>query len=220
MWKMRQLHTGQKMTVRSKKSVRFNDTIHLQYFSPNDRPTALSVSRITLVNFPCNSLIRQYLPVRVDDAYLSRQGLQGVIKVHNIAFEKEVAVRFTFDAWLTYAEVLASYTGSTPEYDLFHFVIRAPLAIIATLDFCARYKVGGQELWDNNCGQNYRVQFKPAQSGETFQDRISELATPVIANCLRINSTTYNDLIRRYCFYQGESGRDATWSSRTIPGVA
>ena len=88
----------------------------------------------------------------------------GKVRVKNLAFSKSIAVRFTFDSWQTTSEVTGKYVESlSPEFDRFAFTIRLNdlLARIEgkTLVLAVRYSVNGQEIWDNNGGQNYLATF-------------------------------------------------------------
>ena len=91
--------------------------------------------------------------------------IQGRVRVKNIAFEKWVAVRFTFDWWQTTSEVTARYAQTLEGgvYDIFAFTIRLNdmLARIEekTLFMAVRYTVAGREIWDNNDNQNFQVKF-------------------------------------------------------------
>ncbi|KAJ2559443.1 hypothetical protein EV175_000336 [Coemansia sp. RSA 1933] len=111
--------------------------------------------------------------VELADNRRSSAALRGTIKVHNIAFEKCVSVRYSFDQWRTAEETSASYIrtlldsqGSRPGVDRFVFAIALPPSLLAaslpaTVALCVRYSVAGAEHWDNNSGSNYI--FKIAQ---------------------------------------------------------
>ena len=130
--------------------------------------------QIELPNFPADDqLSRRDLPVRVESVYLASSGkiLIGKVLVKNIAFNKWVAVRFTFDHWQTVSEVAATYDSSQgdgninndPGWDPFIFNIK--LVDFTNLEnrrmlFCVRYNVADQEFWDNNYGSNYLVEFR------------------------------------------------------------
>ncbi|KAJ2746088.1 hypothetical protein GGI20_001640 [Coemansia sp. BCRC 34301] len=92
--------------------------------------------------------------------------LRGTIKVHNIAFEKSVAVRFSFDQWKTAHEAPAVFSRTLlepqmgrPGVDRFVFTLALPTSVTVSLPasvaLCARYSVAGAEHWDNNNGANY-----------------------------------------------------------------
>lgn len=126
--------------------------------------------QIELPNFPTGDLANHRdLYVRVESVHLSPngRGLIGKILVKNIAFEKWVAVRFTFDHWQTVSEVSATYDSADTDkiagYDRFIFNIK--LQDFTNLEnrqlfFCVRYNAADQEFWDNNYGSNYQVEFR------------------------------------------------------------
>ena len=99
--------------------------------------------------------------------------LSGSILVRNLAYEKRVSVRFTFDDWETVSETFASFHEDPPDCmrlrqrQLDRFVFHIPLEqfvgttpIGKELLFCIRYQVSRQEFWDNNHGSNYSVKFE------------------------------------------------------------
>lgn len=106
--------------------------------------------------------------------------LHGTVLVRNVAFGKNVVVRYTTDNWETASEIIAAYSASLPAgiipgasdvpWDKFTFTIK--LDDIErnlpnrTLYCVVRYDAFGVgEWWDNNNGQNYRVEFeRPASS--------------------------------------------------------
>lgn len=124
---------------------------------------------VIATNFAQNSAGRQNLFARVEQLRLSEdcQNLIGAIAVANIAFEKYIAARFTFDNWQTISEVTAEYKNTQKEppvdrYDQFEFAIKIPDHANLqgkTLILCVRYQVNGQEYWDNNLGENFHLKF-------------------------------------------------------------
>lgn len=106
-------------------------------------------------------------PIRLESLGLSPSGcsITGTIAVLNIAFQKEVFVRFTFDDWKTISNVAAEhchsvYMRNSIVSDLFNFIIdkdSLPLDTRGDLQVCACYRVLDYEYWDNNGGKNYRV---------------------------------------------------------------
>ncbi|XP_071616361.1 protein phosphatase 1 regulatory subunit 3D [Heliangelus exortis] len=93
-------------------------------------------------------------------------GLNGTIQVCNVAFEKQVSVRYTFNQWKSLHEVCAHWQSSIPEkkgqgqVDVFTFFLPVPpflLQLSSVVQFAARYQVNGREYWDNNRGQNYSL---------------------------------------------------------------
>ncbi|KFQ60311.1 Protein phosphatase 1 regulatory subunit 3D, partial [Pelecanus crispus] len=93
-------------------------------------------------------------------------GLSGTIQVCNVAFEKQVSVRYTFNEWKSIHEVCAHWHSSIPEknghgqVDVFTFFLPVPpflLQLCSVVQFAARYQVNGREYWDNNRGKNYSL---------------------------------------------------------------
>ncbi|TRM59842.1 putative phosphatase regulatory subunit-domain-containing protein [Schizophyllum amplum] len=89
-----------------------------------------------------------------------QSNIVGMARVRNLAFEKRLAARFTFDAWQTTSEVTAKYASSiSDEFDRFSFTIRLD-------DIMARVEgktiVAGRDIWDNNNDANYVATFRKA----------------------------------------------------------
>uniref|UniRef100_W5LTQ0 Protein phosphatase 1 regulatory subunit 3E n=1 Tax=Astyanax mexicanus TaxID=7994 RepID=W5LTQ0_ASTMX len=87
--------------------------------------------------------------------------LSGLVRVLNMAFEKSVTLRYTINNWATFVDAPASYVPESSDgiTDKFCFKIVTPMFLEAggTLQFAVKYRVDGQEFWDNNGGSNYRV---------------------------------------------------------------
>lgn len=103
--------------------------------------------------------------VRLEQMQLSNDNtsLIGWVAVANLAFEKDVSCRYTFDNWGTYFDVTAQYVSKNQQnQDRFTFNISPPDP--ANLEskamyFCIRYKVKEMVFWNNNSGSNFRVDF-------------------------------------------------------------
>jgi hypothetical protein len=175
------------------KSVHFNDDLEqVRHFLQVDRPIAVDAGSpvfedddidypfedysrvrryewaIRLSNFPADTAERLAKPVRVEKLWLSSdyKSLLGSVAVANLAFQKHVTARFTFDYWKTVSELVAEYTppmkNGNDGYD--RFTIQVRLSDLANLEsktlfLCVRYNVNGQEFWDNNNHTNYQIDF-------------------------------------------------------------
>lgn len=126
---------------------------------------------IAVNNFPQENPIRKALPARLERLWMSpdQKSLIGSVAVANLAFQKLVVCRFTFDYWKTTSEVVAEYAHeirpkfSEVGHDRFQFTIKlSDLANLEskTLYLCIRYNVNGLEYWDNNHGINFQVDFR------------------------------------------------------------
>ncbi|KAH8656480.1 putative phosphatase regulatory subunit-domain-containing protein, partial [Ilyonectria robusta] len=91
---------------------------------------------ILAANFLQDSTSRKCQPVYIERMWLSRDEmqLQGSVMVQNMAFQKSVTCRFTFDCWVTVSEVSAEYSpqdslSQVPlGCDRFTFCIQLPSA--------------------------------------------------------------------------------------------
>ena len=99
----------------------------------------------------------------------------GTVLVANVAFEKRVTVRCTFDFWRSFVDVAAVYvTTGCPGTDLFAFEVEPDMkAVVAEhsapqrnggrFQFAIRYQYRAHsdavwaEHWDNNDGRNYQM---------------------------------------------------------------
>lgn len=89
-------------------------------------------------------------------------GVTGTVKVKNLAYDKEVIVRASSDAWKTHEDIHCTFVdqpGNGPLvalvlYDTFRFKLTLPVKS-DEIQFCVRYKVGVDEYWDNNEEKNY-----------------------------------------------------------------
>lgn len=179
------------------KAVHFNEDIEqVRHFLQVDRPMAVSAGsspvetydseseypfsdkkkanvtewEIKTTNFPHNNQDRQHQPIRVEKIFLAadQKMLVGVVAVANIAFQKWVTARFTFDYWKTTSEVACEFNHDIRKqqvndgFDRFNFNIKlADQAHLETktLLICVRYNTNGQEFWDSNNNMNYQVDF-------------------------------------------------------------
>lgn len=108
--------------------------------------------------------------IKVETVYLStdRRSLIGRVAVRNLSFQKSVCVRYTLDHWRTTSETGAEYTQDVRKkhrddpFDRFLFSIKIDDfngVTDKTMFFCVRYNTAGQDYWDSNGGQNFRVEF-------------------------------------------------------------
>ncbi|XP_021110862.1 protein phosphatase 1 regulatory subunit 3D [Heterocephalus glaber] len=90
-------------------------------------------------------------------------GVSGVVRVRNVAFEKQVAVRYTFSGWRSAQEAQARWrgpAGARGSEDVFAFGFPVPpflLELGSQVHFAVRYRVAGAEYWDNNGGRDYSL---------------------------------------------------------------
>lgn len=120
---------------------------------------------LRLPNFPSPVNLNQEACLEKLEMAPDGKSLRGMIRVQNISFQKWVAVRFTLDHWLTVSEVSADHHESIVggKADRFVFSIRLQ-DLLAKIEekvmfIAVRYRIEGREIWDNNGGENYRIEF-------------------------------------------------------------
>ena len=82
--------------------------------------------------------------------------LEGSILVKNLAYEKQVAIVYSLNSG-EWREAFAGYKGpSANGFERWTFKVQ-PVTYGPTIQFAVRYRVAGQEFWDNNGGADYRI---------------------------------------------------------------
>ena len=115
--------------------------------------------------------------VCLENVVASQNSLWGTIKVKNIAYHKRILVRYTLDGWGSCTEIEATYVPESNDgsSDRFSFAITVPEYFLVTggaLEFCIRYETNGQEFWDSNCGENFKVECKESKTVHKMTDSI------------------------------------------------
>ena len=100
--------------------------------------------------------------VCLENIVFSTFAIAGTVKVRNLAFAKDVRVRYTLNEWRTYQDIWADYVpdssnGKTDRFQ-FRFTVPQDFRIADGIEFAIRYRVAGKEFWDNNSRRNYRIE--------------------------------------------------------------
>lgn len=82
----------------------------------------------------------------------------GVV-VKNLAYNKEIKVRYTTDNWATYKEANLSYYRSSTDGSMEYWTTDIDGDDSDGFQYCISYTVNGKTYWDNNFGQNYNGSF-------------------------------------------------------------
>ncbi len=168
----------------ARKTVRFEDSNleEVRHFSEADSPLKIQAPdsaslysptsctpAMKVIEFPAYSHARLLQPIRLVRIWFSPDLVMflGSITVANFPGHKYVALRFTFDDWKTMYEARGRCTDQSAEQctarEHICFVVSIDLTKFATsqpraIGCCARYHVRGCEYWDNNDGENFRIQ--------------------------------------------------------------
>ncbi|KAL9557768.1 hypothetical protein MBANPS3_001238 [Mucor bainieri] len=136
---------------------------------------SLSLPNWPLAIHPARRFISQMVSLESLVWNHSLQVVQGRVLVHNLAFEKKVTVRCSFDDWKTWADVDAYYKESALHaglsdvnnnnaFDRFVFELHVPNVHAFSCSMAVRYQTLGQDYWDNNNGNNFTAQSMPLGS--------------------------------------------------------
>ncbi|RVE59282.1 hypothetical protein OJAV_G00186740 [Oryzias javanicus] len=153
-----------------------DDPLQFQLTEIQDAAAELSLQEVKGSGEPASRLVLGFTPpaanylelrnrlraqrVCLETCSVHERLLSGTVQVQNICFEKSVSVRITFDSWGSFQDVRCRYLNNVygcPDTDTFSFSILVPESASSTVEFCIRYQMGHQILWDNNLGNNYRL---------------------------------------------------------------
>ncbi len=83
----------------------------------------------------------------------------GFVRVRNLAYYKHVFVRFTRNDWATFEDVQAQFVSTEQEGHNDRFIFELPVnpELGPCIGFAICYSVNGQDYWDNNDNENYRI---------------------------------------------------------------
>ena len=111
----------------------------------------------------------EHADVRLKSSETGEQYLLGTVWVTNASYWKNVTVKYTFNRWVNSYEYECQYRCHSNDFrniDQFQFTIDIPHDV-DRIDFVLRYRVNGQEFWDNNNGQNYIIETDSASTPST-----------------------------------------------------
>ncbi|KAM9206015.1 protein phosphatase 1 regulatory subunit 3A isoform 2-T2 [Mergus octosetaceus] len=88
--------------------------------------------------------------------------MNGIIRVLNVSFEKQVYVRMTLDDWVSYYDIIAEFMpnscGSETDQFCFKISLVPPYQRDgAKVEFCIRYETSIGTFWANNDDKNYAL---------------------------------------------------------------
>lgn len=143
---------------------------------------SLSLPNWPLTIHPARRFISQMVSLESLVWNHSLQVVQGRVLVHNLAFEKKITVRCSFDDWKTWTDIDAYHKESAfhsgglsdvnhhSAFDRFLFELHVSNVHAFSCDLAIRYQTLGQEFWDNNNGNNFAVQSMPL-GGSTLGEK-------------------------------------------------
>jgi protein phosphatase 1 regulatory subunit 3A/B/C/D/E len=110
--------------------------------------------------------------------------MEGTVRVRNLAFEKQVFIRWTTNDWSSFRDTYAFYVSGIPgatNSDTFRFNVEIPAdtehpekgqqlqertpssSRCQKIEFSVCFRANGSEFWDNNGGSNFAILSERAQ---------------------------------------------------------
>ncbi|KAJ3386442.1 protein phosphatase 1, regulatory subunit [Lobulomyces angularis] len=160
------------------KKVSFTETNPIQTFNKNDSPNDLLGWKMK-DSYHLLALPTPADYIKLSSIKLNKGIITGYVLVKNLAFQKEIIIRFSTDQWKSFQEVDAKFNiTSYNNYDSFTFHLSLDEIFKTQLEnflkrktsftkeqetpcisFCIRYFTDNVTYWDNNEGKNYLLHF-------------------------------------------------------------
>ncbi|KAJ7415515.1 hypothetical protein BTVI_37895 [Pitangus sulphuratus] len=121
--------------------------------------------------------------------------MNGIIRVLNISFEKQVYVRMTLNDWLSYYDILAEFMPNSCGNETDQFCFKISLVPPyqkdgAKVEFCIRYETSVGTFWANNDDKNYvLICHKKETASKVDNKPQKEVTDKYLKGCLK---TTQN----------------------------
>ncbi|NXA81186.1 PPR3A phosphatase, partial [Thryothorus ludovicianus] len=140
--------------------------------------------------------------------------MNGIVRVLNVSFEKQVYVRMTLNNWLSYYDILAEFMpnscGSETDQFCFKISLVPPFQKDGTkVEFCIRYETSVGTFWANNDGKNYTLICHKKETVPKVDNKLQkEVSDRCLKGCLKTTQTRKEEIL--------SMSDDGTWNnSRT-----
>uniref|UniRef100_A0A8C3NA13 Uncharacterized protein n=1 Tax=Geospiza parvula TaxID=87175 RepID=A0A8C3NA13_GEOPR len=133
--------------------------------------------------------------------------MNGIIRVLNVSFEKQVYVRMTLNNWLSYYDILAEFMpnscGSETDQFCFKISLVPPFQKDGVkVEFCIRYETSVGIFWANNDDKNYTLICHKKETVPNVDNKSQKEATDrSLKGCLK---TTQKKNIPEIVYSQAE----------------
>ncbi|NXD20920.1 PPR3A phosphatase, partial [Spelaeornis formosus] len=140
--------------------------------------------------------------------------MNGIIRVLNVSFEKQVYVRMTLNNWLSYYDILAEFMpnscGSETDQFCFKISLVPPFQKDgAKVEFCIRYETSVGTFWANNDDKNYTLICHKKETVPKVDNKLQkEVTDRSLKGCLKTTQSRKEEILAM--------SDDGTWNnSRT-----
>ncbi|XP_063250993.1 protein phosphatase 1 regulatory subunit 3A [Prinia subflava] len=140
--------------------------------------------------------------------------MNGIVRVLNVSFEKQVYVRMTLNNWLSYYDILAEFMpnscGSETDQFCFKISLVPPFQKDGIkVEFCIRYETSVGIFWANNDDKNYTLICHKKETVPKVDNKPQkEVTDRCLKGCLKTTQSRKEEIL--------STSDDGTWNnSRT-----
>ncbi|NWV82546.1 PPR3A phosphatase, partial [Dasyornis broadbenti] len=140
--------------------------------------------------------------------------MNGIIRVLNVSFQKQVYVRMTLNNWLSYYDILAEFMpnscGSETDQFCFKISLVPPYQKDGVkVEFCIRYETSVGTFWANNDDKNYTLICHKKEIAPKVDNKPQkEVTDRCLKGCLKTTQSRKEEILA--------TSDDGTWNdSRT-----
>ncbi|NXL98618.1 PPR3A phosphatase, partial [Tyrannus savana] len=148
--------------------------------------------------------------------------MNGIIRVLNISFEKQVYVRMTLNDWLSYYDILAEFMPNSCGNETDQFCFKISLVPPyqkdgAKVEFCIRYETSVGTFWANNDDKNYALICHKKETASKVDNKPQkEVTDKYLKGCLK---TTQNRKEERLATSDDDTWNNSRTSDTNIPEI-
>ncbi|NXH27710.1 PPR3A phosphatase, partial [Myiagra hebetior] len=141
--------------------------------------------------------------------------MNGVIRVLNVSFEKQVYVRMTLNNWLSYYDILAEFMpnscGSETDQFCFKISLVPPFQEDGVkVEFCIRYETPVGTFWANNDDKNYTLICHKKETVPKVDNKPQkEVTDRSLKGCLKTTQRRREEILA--------TSDDGTWNNSRTP---
>ncbi|NXB30213.1 PPR3A phosphatase, partial [Eulacestoma nigropectus] len=143
--------------------------------------------------------------------------MNGIIRVLNVSFEKQVYVRMTLNNWLSYYDILAEFMpnscGSETDQFCFKISLVPPFQKDGVkVEFCIRYETSGGTFWANNDDKNYTLICHKKETVPKVDNKLQkEVTDRSLKGCLKMTQSRKEEILA--------TSDDGTWNNSRTSGT-
>ncbi|NXF75677.1 PPR3A phosphatase, partial [Sclerurus mexicanus] len=137
--------------------------------------------------------------------------MNGIIRVLNISFEKQVYVRTTLNNWLSYYDILAEFMPNSCGNETDQFCFKISLVPPyqkdgVKVEFCIRYETSVGTFWANNDDKNYTLICHKKETVPKVDNKaLKEVADRNLKGCLKTTQSRKEEILA--------TSDDGTWNN-------